>query len=536
MTDSEKALRPVYEDEERGLNQESGLDSEPARLDSPETGSRKDRQQQAQASLKWLGLLTVLLIAGLAGFASSQNWFGFLEPAESASANTEEAPISRTTIAETYASRDLRYRELPPLGPLGPRSGKEVIEECLQVANHLANWLERNPDAQEMRARAEFEFGDPETAKQIWQSLLEKNPDYAYALKGLGDIALLDGDLPTAISYFEKNYIAQPTIPAHKFAFASALSTAGEYEKAAELLRELVEAFPTDDVAFLELGAAYRQLQEWESAEEALEKALDLNDELIQAYQALAQVKAKLGKRDEAKELQSQFRERSSRPQSTELESGYDDLAALQIDVANLYTDMAKVYIGAGGVPSGKLLLLRAQRMSPQSVEPYQALAWLARNEDRYLDAIRWLTGLSKLDSAEFSYTNEIANLYLTTKRPQDALKTLEEFFENNPDHLEGLLALSNLNLELGKSDQALQLARRAIDTEPGLTSFTWMATVAEQCGDTSQAIEALKQAIDLAPDAEQLKLRLEQLSHADSDASQDSAARKEPNKDSDDP
>lgn len=58
-----------------------------------------------------------------------------------------------------------------------------------------------------------------------------------------------------------------------------------------------------DDMAYFSLGSAYREAERLDDAEQALAKAIELNEQMSRAYQLRAQVLIKLGQEQQARDL-----------------------------------------------------------------------------------------------------------------------------------------------------------------------------------------------------------------------------------------
>ena len=153
-------------------------------------------------------------------------------------------------------------QNLPPLVPYLPSSSEQVIAEGQAVTDHLHYCAKGSLDADEMKARFEFEFGDPKVAKELWMQILEKNPNYVYALEGLARNATLEGELELATNFSRKALLAQPENPDRQLSLAKALILSNQADEAKEILQALVEAFPDFFQARQELGQLLLTLQD----------------------------------------------------------------------------------------------------------------------------------------------------------------------------------------------------------------------------------------------------------------------------------
>ncbi len=467
---------------------------------------------------RFTGPLLILLLAaiGVAGFGSSTGWFGLLEPDATSTTNSLgnitaaiSAQLDEAAIKADAAQ--LPVLNVPSLDPLLPADGPAVLAEGKRVAKHLVSVTSGGVDALEMEARFEFEFGDPQQAKQLWTKVIESNPNYVYALRGLGDIATIDGELDKAVDFYRRAVLAEPRNISRQVKLATALTSAGELEEAVQQLNAILLVQPQSFSAQYQLGQVELLRKNFEAAKQAFEKALEIQPDHAESHYGLAQALIRLQDRESAKIHQQRHAELSAgqKEELKEGREGYDDLTALLIDVGALYTDMARVYLQSGYEKAAKLLLVRAGRMDGQNIEPRRALGWLALSQDRRYDAIRWMTEVAELRPADFSVAAEIARLYLELDRFDDAERVLLAYEKNNPESIEVLDYLSQIYANVGSDlENAIRYAQAAAAKSPKAGVFAWLARLNEQQGDYAAAVDALERAVQIDPsNAELLQL-----------------------------
>lgn len=419
----------------------------------------------------------------------------------------------------------------PPLTPYLAETSEELIAECIAVGEHLVTTYAENVDAKEMLARAEYEFGSADNAKKLWTEILDAQPNYVYALQGLGDIATLSGELSEAVTYYRRAVIAQPTDLSRQFTLANGLISAGELDEAIEVLDGMIKLNPGDGLAFLRRGQALAQKGDHQQANEAFLAASEALPENPDAQLGLAQTYVRLGNREKAKihqELQKTLTAAEQENATSETQA-YDDLEALRSDIAKLYTDMARVYFSAGQARNGRYILQRACRMNPLSIEPRQALSWISLQENQQFAAARWLSEVAALRPKELSYAAEMARIYTDANQLASAERTLLNFIEGNPDNAEGKALLSRF-YTTAQSDpaKAIDLARQAAEESQAIQPYVWLASLLENAGETSAALEAYVKANELGEESPTitqkislLKTQLEQATQAEEKSAQ---------------
>lgn len=502
---TKRSLRPEFVDDE------SSSDAS----ESTET-SEKNASETRGSGLFWILSFIAFIGIGLAGYGTSAGWFSFLSPAANDDAETSQIADAigeqlDAIVSEDDSATETRYH-LPPLDPFLPRDSENVLAEGQRVALHLFNSTNESLDAAEMRARFEYEFGDTKLAETLWKRIVASSPKYAYAFQGLGQLATLNGNLDQAVSYFRKALLAQPNDPTRKLSLAKALVANNSADEGQQLLESLTQSNPDYVSAQFELGQLLSSKQEFEAAKSTFLKLLELKPDHIEGNAAIASVVARLGDAESAKGYLAEHRRLRKLEQNKlkEERETYDDYSALMIDVGELYSDMAKVYLGNQNNQAAELLLARAARMAPESVEPRQAMAWISMNKGRTFETIRWLTQVSQLNPDDFTPVTEIARLQLELGALDDARVVVEDFLETNPNSSKALQFLSSYHLEVSENlEEALTNAERLVKTDESANSYAWLATIREARQEIDLAVEALSTALELESSNTQYAQRL---------------------------
>ena len=427
-------------------------------------------------------------------------------------ASSSNAMTSTASTSDPSASDQSLQGDPPPLDPALAVDSKAQIAEGKRVAEHLARSLPDSLDALEMRARFEFEFGSVESAKAIWQKLLERQSGYGHALVGLGNIATLEGDLSEAVNYYRRAVIADPSNLGQEIKLGVALIAAGELDEAKTVLESVVAKNSELPDALIELATAHLQLGDIEAARKNFDLALAIDAENPRVHQGLVTVFSRLQDQERAKHHQAEherLRAVAGEPSATGRKS-YDDVAALRIDVGKLYTLMARVYAASGNLKAAELLLVRAARMNEQDIDSRQNLAWLSSSQGRGFETIRWLSEISAVRPSDFSYAQEIARLYAQLDQLDETLATLEDFLNENPENAEVNQALANYYLDVAPdNEKAIKYALESVRLKPNSVAYSLLATIYFEADKKSEGITALERAVELDADNTQLRQML---------------------------
>lgn len=504
--------------------------------DKPATDGKSDRRRRSESPPKnresWTSrilVLVALIAIAVLGFGSAAGWFDSTPDADVESnladaresldptlniasadqpdtnmnppTTTDSSPVSPVAPPTTTVQV-----KPPPLNALVPQNSAGLIEECRRVAGHLQNSFPNSLEALEMSARFEYEFGEIELAKTIWEQVVEANPNFVYALRGLGDVATTNGNLKEAVRYFRRAVLVDPNNTARQITLGIALTQAAQLEEAQKVFESVLAKFPDHVGAHAELGSLLLQTQKYQDALTHFEAALSGNVApadpakvhfgMVTAYQRTGNREKAKVHLAEHKRLQAETNE-DRRTQRQD----YADIEAIRIDIARIYVDMSRVYIAGGQTNAAEVLLLRSSQMNPQDVDCRQALAFISMNRGNYFDTIRWLKELSELRPDDFAFAHEIARVYLLVQQPLDSERTLVEFSERHPKQPDVLNALTRFYMEIRIDvSKAIEFGKRTIEAQPTATNFALLSAVYETADQLQAALDALQNAVKLDP------------------------------------
>lgn len=197
---------------------------------------------------------------------------------------------------------------------------------------------ESNPSepAEFLRKQAviQFERGRIDRATACLEMALEQNPDFAEAHNDLGVVLLQSGNVKDALDHLYRALELDSHDPEILCNSARALSLAGEMETAIKMYREYLRLKPDDDenweqyeelvrrsaalppwdgdapaeVAdiYVEMARKLKEAGDLAGAAEAVEKALRIKPDNVEAMFVLASLHAEIGQRDDAADVLEQ--------------------------------------------------------------------------------------------------------------------------------------------------------------------------------------------------------------------------------------
>ncbi|MCP4661315.1 MAG: tetratricopeptide repeat protein [bacterium] len=286
-------------------------------------------------------------------------------------------------------------------------------------------------------ARTHIELGSIEEAGTLFERALELDPSSAAALEGLGKIAALEGDHAAAIERFERALELQPD--------ASSLQYA--------------------------LGQSFRKLRDLEQAKIYLEKSGDLpvrvKDPLItplaalggsaQFYLTEAAEALSDGRFQEAAEFYLQALEYDPQDFSTYKAYCYslEKLGDLEGAIEQLHVALR---LGASGDPDRDRL---------EHAEIYRIMGGLQVLYGRDGQAIDSFTRSLELHPGMVDSRVKLGNALARNRRFAEAIGHFDKLLADRPDHAGILSKRAATLVNLGRGDEAVRDFRRAIANQP---------------------------------------------------------------------
>ncbi|MCB0635785.1 MAG: tetratricopeptide repeat protein [Lewinella sp.] len=149
----------------------------------------------------------------------------------------------------------------------------------------------------------------------------------------------------------------------------------------------------------------------------------------------------------------------------------------------------------------------------PDQADLYAQRAQLYYEKNSYDQAIGDMTKALTMDSMNLPYHHFLADIYLDYFRSRLALQTMERAAAIAPENIPTLLKLSELQLYLKMNQASLSTIDKILKLspqEPG--AYFFMSKNFEEMGDTSRAINAMQEAVELNPEMVDGWIKLGQL------------------------
>jgi tetratricopeptide (TPR) repeat protein len=292
--------------------------------------------------------------------------------------------------------------------------------------------------------------------------------------------ARLDNDPAAAAREATELLHQDPGNTAAALLLGSARRACGDPGAAEETFAALAAAHPGSAVIQLEHGRTLAAQARHAAALAALERAVQLEPDLADAWQELSALHALQG-RESACDLAFARYAQLARPEQH-------------------ITD-ATVALANGRLDTAEALLRQRLKEVPQDVFAMRLLADVMAEREEYTAAERWLGESLRLASGYSEARFTLARVLHSQQKAQDMLPLLERLLRFDPGNLQyRTLQSAAFNL-LGQNSQSLQILERLLEDFPG-NERVWMyyGHALRAAGRLPQAIAAYRKAIELAP------------------------------------
>jgi predicted O-linked N-acetylglucosamine transferase (SPINDLY family) len=261
--------------------------------------------------------------------------------------------------------------------------GKMQVETATNKTNEeLGNWRPNDSHGAELKRALEFhKEGKLFKAKEIYQSILDREPQHPDALHLLGML------------------VAQQ----------------GEYEDAIKFVRKAIAQFPNSEVLYNNLGNILYKAGRLEEAKDAYQKSKKLHPDSFVAYNNLGINFRRLGK---------------------PLESIKFFKKALEIrpDSAEVYSDLGNVFSELNQFSSAIDCYEKAIKIKPGFAKAYNNMGSVLVHQDRYAEAIDYYCKAVENDLNYAEAFNNIGAAITDMGKPEEAIKFFQKALELKPE------------------------------------------------------------------------------------------------------
>ena len=392
-----------------------------------------------------------------------------------------------------------RPRDIPADAAL-PEGVDELFAEALGVGARLTQWYPQVPDSFEVRARIEFNIGCVAEAEASWSEALRLQPDYAYALHGLGLIAAKRCDHHGAVRYQRRALEKSPGMADAVKHLAEAHLRLGDADAAIAVLAESLRQAPGDPDRMTRLGHAQIAAARYADAERWFRDALAIRPDIPRARYGLAVAVARQGKAEEASEAEAAYREARSAARRERSQRRRGDQIRHQREIAEHYVSACRVHLAGRRIEEAATLARRAGRLNPESLESRELLVTLAAQLGDTAAAFDACHELIALAPGEPSYRLTLGMLHERAGQPAKARAVYERLIDDGVAVADAHAKLAQFHHHRGSSEEAIRHARVAASESDADAHLALLAQLLAEAGRFREAARAIDGAIERDP------------------------------------
>jgi len=322
----------------------------------------------------------------------------------------------------------------------------------------------------------------------LCRKAVELDPGYAIGHYGLGNALLRDGQDDAAIAAYRRTVELVPTFAAAYFNLGQLLWKQRKLDEALTALRSFVALSPEDSDGWSLIGRVHKARNELAEAEAALQKVVGIDPANAAAQHTLAEVLMELGRRDESV-------------------AAYRRAAELEPGVAARHMLLGLALLRLQRFAEAEAAYRKAIEIEPKNSLPYGVLGDVLHFQGRDDEAALAYRSAIEFD-ADFGGAHQgLGGILRSQGKFAEAIVEMEHGVRLGPQVPDAAGDLAMLlatcpDAKLRNGDRAVELARKAIELEPGDAAHFRALGAALYCtGEWAQALAALQTASELDPD-----------------------------------
>ncbi len=321
-------------------------------------------------------------------------------------------------------------------------------------------------------------------AREAFEEAVKLDPDRIKTWLILAQLAESDENWEDALGYYMKSLgLAQHPAPILQNVLRIS-GRIGDFSRALELSRELVEKFPDDGPLWGMLGILYYQVGSLEEANDAIGMAIEKGADSFQLYLTLGRSLMELDKSDEAIE-------------------NLNRAVALKPDEYLGWLNLSLAYFSLRKYDEALEDLDKVEALAPQNVQALYLRGLILGRQERFADAIEPLEKALTSSPENTDVLFSLAVSYERTDRREKAEELLGKILSINPEDSEALNYLGYMWAEKGKRlEEAEAMIVKALELSPDngyyIDSIAW---VYYQQGLYEKALQEMQRSVELVQD-----------------------------------
>jgi tetratricopeptide (TPR) repeat protein len=300
-------------------------------------------------------------------------------------------------------------------------------------------------------------LGRFDEARKYFEQGLKRNPRNAFCLYNLGYIEKHQGNYSAAEHFFQETLRSNPDHPEALLELANLRIKSKKFEDAALLLKKYVQVSPNPAPGYYKLAMVERSLHQTDAAQRDLAIFQTLSKDASTGPYPYQHLFDYLDNRSNL-----------SRQEKTQL-----DLADLSEEIQkhpdqpqDLYL-LAEGYLKLGKVDDARKAIERLDQLSAADPRTQTGVGVLLARYHLYDDAIRHFQNALRADPASDDVKFDLADAYFRKGMYQQALDTAQQESPDGQRDDAYLALLGDIRAHLGQTAQAQEIYKNAIERNP---------------------------------------------------------------------
>ena len=332
----------------------------------------------------------------------------------------------------------------------------EETNKALDVAKSMTEQYPRNTEGLMMLAKLKEQLNQKDDAREIYQKILQMEPDRENVYFVLGNIYMENENIDEAFIIFSK----------------------------------MAQHFPDSYVAHFFLGKIHAGQKNPDYAVKEFKKTLELKPDLVEPRLELIDI---------YKTLQSKTKSNSLDKKIIRL---YQEILVIEKHNINAALELPVYYFNKGMVEKAEKMLAEFGRQNRNN----QGIAMLAAKEflgsDRFKDASIVFSGLAKGDPENSLYHYLAGVAFDSLKQADIAIYHFMKVKPESENYKKAILHISFLYSELDRTGQAIEFLQEKSSQMPNdIDIITYLASLYEDTEQLEPALEVLKRGLEIDPE-----------------------------------
>ena len=378
----------------------------------------------------------------------------------------------------------------------------QIKAEALKLGQSIISHFPESDAALFLLGSVYGQQGDVDRNIALWQQVIRLNPKHPNVYTELAQLVKEQGDMDQAVTYWQQGLDINPRQADTLWQLANTYLEMHQPERAVDLLVKACALAPKSMRNYYLLGQAYRQLQHFNEACVQYEKVIEMDPSHFNAYYGLAQACRSLKQMDRAKECLSKFQALKKTSLNHLPENiMVDDLPQNLKHLARCYYQSYAIYKAKNQPSQGLPLLRRAIALDPSNTYYQEILGVYFMQNRQFARAITVYEKARVVDPNRPLFGVNIGKLYIRMNQPAQAERVFLQMINDFPDYALSYAELSRHYLKAQRNlTKTVGLTARAVALQPSPGNYHLLAWAHDVNGQYGQAIEAIQEAMALAP------------------------------------